>query len=59
MIYLTVLVTGQEWAKLRDAAREQFPNETLGPWRDHALIRAGRDRGDQAPDGEGSGAAGV
>jgi hypothetical protein len=30
MIYLTVLVTGQEWAKLRDAAKEQFPNETLG-----------------------------
>jgi hypothetical protein len=30
MIYLTVLVTGQEWAQLRDAAREQFPNETLG-----------------------------
>jgi hypothetical protein len=28
MIYLTVLVTGQEWAKLRDAAK--FPNETLG-----------------------------
>jgi hypothetical protein len=30
MISLTVLVTGQEWAKLRDAAKEQFPNETLG-----------------------------
>jgi len=30
MIFLTVLVTGQEWAKLRDAAKEQFPNETLG-----------------------------
>ena len=30
MIFLTVLVTGQERAKLRDAAKEQFPNETLG-----------------------------
>jgi hypothetical protein len=30
MIYLTVLVTGQEWVKLRDAAKEQFPNERLG-----------------------------
>jgi hypothetical protein len=30
MIFLTVLVTGQEWAKLRDAAKEQVPNETLG-----------------------------
>jgi len=30
MIFLTVLVTGQEWAQLRDAAKEQFPNETLG-----------------------------
>ena len=30
MVFLTVLVTGQEWAKLRDAAKEQFPNEVLG-----------------------------
>ena len=29
MIYLTVLVTGQEWARLPDAAKE-FQNETLG-----------------------------
>jgi hypothetical protein len=25
MIYLTVLATGQEWAKLRDAAYRLFP----------------------------------
>jgi len=30
MIYLTVLVTEQGWAKLRDAAKEQFRNERLG-----------------------------
>ena len=30
MIFLKVLVTGQEWAKLRDAAKEQFPDEVLG-----------------------------
>jgi hypothetical protein len=58
MIFLTVLVTGQEWAKLRDAAKEQFPNKILGRG-DHPALRDGRNRGDQASDGKGSGAAGV
>ena len=29
MIFVTSIITGAEWSKLRDAAAKQFPNERL------------------------------